>query len=151
MSDLFNSVINAAADRPAFRQAPVGNYLCIVSSVRKVKAGTGTEGLEFQFTMTENLDGADLDGVDLSKCRLRDTQWVTEKTMPYVIERLGRIAPEAVGMSINDAMDILPGSEVVLTVGHQTEDREGKTLKTPWLQVDRYYSKDWFFTNRQAA
>jgi len=153
MSDLFDTVVNATdAERPAFRQAPEGPYLATVSQAKEVKASKGTKGIELHFTLQENLDSsADMDGVTLSKCRLRDTQWVTENTIPYVVERLSRIAPETVGKTFRDSLDILPGSEVVVIVKHITEDRNGKTLTTPWLEVSRYYSKDWYLANKMAA
>lgn len=154
MSDLFNTVISATdSERPAFRQAPEGDYLVTVSAAREVTSSKkGTKGIELTFTMQENLDdGADMEGVDLSKCRLRDTQWITENTVEYVQQRLSRIAPETVGQTFRDSLDILPGAEVVVRVKHITEGRDGKTLRTPWLEVDRYYSKDWYFSQRQAA
>jgi len=52
MADLFDSVIsNTASERPAFRQAPAGDYLVTVQSVKIVKANSGTQGLELTFTM----------------------------------------------------------------------------------------------------
>ena len=153
MADLFDTVISATeSERPAFRQAPEGDYLVVVSEAREVTANSGTKGIEMKFTMLENLDpAADMEGVDLSKARLRNTQWVTEKTVDYVQERLGRISPETKGQTFREALDILPGSEVVVRVKHITEGRDGKTLRTPWLEVDRFYSKDWYFNQRQAA
>lgn len=153
MSDLFNTVISAnTSERPAFRQAPEGDYLVVVSQAREVTANSGTKGIEMTFTMLENLDpAADMEGVDLSKTRLRNTQWVSEKTVEYVQERLARIAPETVGQTFRDALDILPGAEVVARVKHVTQDRQGQTLRTPWLEVDRFYSKDWYFNQRTAA
>lgn len=154
MSDLFDTVISATeSERPAFRQAPEGDYLVVVSQAREVtSAQKGTKGIELTFTMLENLDAdADMEGVDLSKCRLRNTQWVTENTVQYVQERLSRIAPETAGHTFRDSLDILPGAEVVVRVKHITQDRSGKTLRTPWLDADRFYSKDWYFNQRQAA
>ncbi len=152
MADLFDTVVNAtAADRPAFRQAPVGDYLATVQSVKIVKANTGTQGIEVSYTLMEPMHDHDMSGVDLSKCRMRDTFWISEKSLPIVQERLSRISKETVGNSIRDALDILPGSEVVITVGHETEDREGKPLNTPRLTASRYYSVDWYMTNKKAA
>ncbi len=149
---LFDTVISATdAEAPAFRQAPEGNYLATVRSARKVKANSGTEGIELQFTMQENLDAdADMDGVTLSKCRLRDTLWVTENTFERVRRDLARISADTVGSTFTDALDILPGAEVVVRVKHVTEDRNGKALNTPWLEVGGYYTKDWYFANRLA-
>lgn len=153
MSDLFNTVISATdSERPAFRQAPEGDYLVTVAAAREVKANSGNKGIEITFTMVENLDpAADMEGVDLSKARLRDTQWVTDRTVEYVQQRLTRINPETAGNTFRDALDILPGSECVVRVKHITEDRQGKALRTPWLEVDRYYSKDWYFNQNKAA
>lgn len=153
MSDLFDTVVSATdAERPAFRQAPEGPYLCTVAQAKQVTAGTGNKGIELTFTMQEALDpSVDMDGVTLSKCRLRDTQWVTENTIPYVVERLARIAPETVGKTFREALDILPGAEVVVIVKHITENKAGETLKTPWLEVSRYYSRDWYMANKMAA
>jgi len=153
MSDLFDTVVSATeSERPSFRQAPEGPYLCTVAQAKEVKANSGTKGIELTFTMQENLDPtADMDGVTLSKCRLRDTQWITERTVPYAMERLSRIDMATVGKTFREALDILPGAEVVVIVKHITEDRDGKTLTTPWLEVSRYYSKDWYMANKMAA
>ncbi len=153
MTDLFSTIISAnESERPAFRQAPEGDYLVVVQQAREVTANSGTKGIEMTFTMLENLDpAADMEGVDLTKARLRNTQWVSEKTVEYVQERLARIAPETVGNTFRDALDILPGAEVVVRVKHITQDRQGKALRTPWLEVDRFYSKDWYFNQRTAA
>lgn len=151
--DLFDTVISKTeAEAPSYRQAPVGPYLCVVRAAKEVKASSGNKGIELTFTLVEGLDpSADMTGVDLSKARLKDTLWVTEKNLPYVQEKIARMSEEAVGVTFRDALDILPGSEVVLVIGHITEDRDGKPIRTPWLKVDRYYSKDWYFDNKMAA
>lgn len=153
MSDLFDEVVSAnAVDRPTFRQAPEGNYLVTVASAKVVTAATGNKGIEITFTMQDMLDAdTDMEGVTLSKCRLRDTLWITEKNLPYAQEKLGRIEPETIGKTFREALDILPGAETVAKVKHITEDRTGKTLNTPWLEVASYYSKDWYFANRLKA
>lgn len=150
--DLFDTIIsNNTSERPAFRQAPEGDYLVTVREAKIITAGTGTKGIEMTFTIQENLNGADLEGVELSKCRLRDTQYVTDKTAEYVVERLGRINPETVGQTIRDSLDLLPGSEVVVKIKHVTHNRQGEELRTPWLEVSGYYSKAWYFDNKMAA
>lgn len=152
MADLFDTVVsNTASERPAFRQAPAGDYLVTVAGVKIVKANSGTQGLELEFTMREPMHTEDMTGVDLSKCRLRDTQWLTEKTLPYVQERLARISPETVGNTIRDSLDILPGNEVIVTISHETANRDGTPLNTPRLKVERYYSLDWYGSNKKAA
>lgn len=150
---LFDSVIeNTESDKPAFRQAPEGNYLVTVRQARKVKANSGTEGIELQFTMQENLDDdTDMEGVDLARCRLRNTIWVSEKSIDIARRTLSRIAPETVGQTFTDALDILPGAEAVVTIQHITEDRNNKPLNIPYLEVKSYYSKDWFFANKMKA
>lgn len=152
MADLFDTVISeTAAERPAFRQAPAGDYLVTVQSVKVVKANSGTQGIELTFTMMEPMHGEDMTGVELAKCRLRDTQWLTDKTLPYVQERLSRISSEVTGGTLRDALDVLPGNDVVVTVSHETENRDGTPLNTPRLRVDRYYSVGWYSTNKKAA
>ena len=152
MADLFDTVVaNTASERPAFRQAPAGDYLVTVAGVKIVKANSGTQGLELEFTMREPMHTEDMTGVDLAKCRLRDTQWLTEKTLPYVQERLARISPETVGNTIRDSLDILPGNEVIVTISHETANRDGTPLNTPRLKVERYYSLDWYGSNKKAA
>ncbi len=153
MADLFDIVIDSSgAERPAFRQAPVGDYVVVVREARKVTANTGSTGIELQFTMSEYLgDEAAMEGVDLAKCRLRDTLWVTEKTADFTKEKLMRITPEVQGLSFTDALDVLPGQEVVVKVKHITHNRQGEELKTPWLEVAGYYSMKWYFENRKAA
>lgn len=152
MADLFDTVISdAAVERPAFRQAPAGDYLATVQSVKLVKANSGTQGIEMVFTIMEPMHDEDMTGVELAKCRLRDTQWLTEKTLPYVQERLSRITMEVVGGSIRDAMDVLPGNEVVVSLSHETANRDGTPLNTPRLKVERYYSVEWYTNNKRAA
>lgn len=152
MADLFDTVISdAAVERPAFRQAPAGDYLATVQSVKLVKANSGTQGIEMVFTIMEPMHDEDMTGVELAKCRLRDTQWLTEKTLPYVQERLSRITTEVVGGSIRDAMDVLPGNEVVVSLSHETANRDGTPLNTPRLKVERYYSVEWYTNNKRAA
>lgn len=152
MADLFDTVISdAAVERPAFRQAPAGDYLATVQSVKLVKANSGTQGIEMVFTIMEPMHNEDMTGVELAKCRLRDTQWLTEKTLPFVQERLSRITMEVVGGSIRDAMDVLPGNEVVVSLSHETANRDGTPLNTPRLKVERYYSVEWYTNNKRAA
>lgn len=150
--DLFDAVVsNTAAERPAFRQAPPGDYRVTVRSAKIVKANSGTQGIELEFTINEAMHDGDMEGVELSKCRLRNTEWLTEKTLPYVQERFARIAPETVGNTLRDALDILPGNEVVVTLSHETQNRDGTALNTPRLKVERYYSLDWYTANKRAA
>lgn len=152
MADLFDTVVSeTASERPAFRQAPAGDYLVTVQSAKIVKANSGNQGIELTFTMLDPMHGEDMDGVELHKCRLRDTQWVTEKTLPYVQERLSRITTEVVGETLRDALDMLPGNQVVVNVSHETANRDGTPLNTPRLKVERYYSVDWYTNNKKAA
>lgn len=153
--DLFETVINnVAAERPPFRQAPAGDYLVVVSQAQRVKSGVkGTPGIELKFTMREEVgnSGADMDGVDLARCRLSDTLWVTENTVEFVIEKLGRINSETVGLTLTDALDVLPGSEVIVRLKHVIENSKGETLNIPRLEVVNYYTTDWYFNNKKAA
>jgi len=152
VADLFDYVISdTAVERPAFRQAPAGDYLATVQSVKLVKANSGTQGIEMAFTLMEPMHNEDMTGVELAKCRLRDTQWLTEKTLPFVQERLSRITTEVVGGSIRDAMDVLPGNDVVVSLSHETANRDGTPLNTPRLKVERYYSVEWYTNNKRAA
>ena len=150
--DLFDAIIdNVGAERPAFRQAPVGDYLVVVREAKEVKANSGTRGIELNYTLVEYLGDADMEGVDLARCRLKDSLWVSEKSVEYTKEKIARITPEVVGISFRDALDVLPGNEVVVRVSHETENRDGTPLKTPRLKADRYYSRDWYFNQRAAA
>ena len=153
MSDLFESVIsNNASERPAFRQAPPGDYFAKVQGAKKVKANSGTQGLELTFTLVEPAQTTlDMEGVDLAKCRLRDTIWITEKSLDIAKERLANINSDTQGNTISDALDILPGSDVVVRLSHETQNRDGTVLNTPRLKVDRYYSVAWYTENRMAA
>ena len=153
MTDLFDTVINAdAADRPAFRQAPPADYLVVVREAKKIKASSGTPGIQLDFTIRECLSpDANMDGVDLAKCRLSDTLYVTEKTIDFVKEKLVRINSETQGVTLTEAMDVLPGSEVVVRLDHLTTDRNGQTLRTPRLEVKSYYTLGWYMNNRKAA
>jgi hypothetical protein len=153
MSDLFESVIsNNASERPAFRQAPPGDYFAKVQGVKKVKANSGTQGLELTFTLVEPAQTTlDMEGVELAKCRLRDTIWITEKSLDIAKERLANINSDTQGNTISDALDILPGSDVVVRLSHETQNRDGTVLNTPRLKVDRYYSVAWYTENRMAA
>jgi len=150
--DLFDTVVSeTAAERPAFRQAPPGDYLVTVQSAKIVKANSGTQGIEIKFTINEAMHNGDMEGVELAKCRLSDTQWVTEKTIGYVQERLSRITPEVVGESLRDALDMLPGNDLVVSISHETANRDGTPLNTPRLKVERYYSLGWYGSNKKVA
>lgn len=153
MSDLFESVIsNNASERPAFRQAPPGDYFAKVQGAKKVKANSGTQGLELTFTIIDPAQTTlDMEGVELAKCRLRDTIWITEKSLEMAKERLANINSDTQGNTISDALDILPGSYVVVRLSHETQNRDGTVLNTPRLKVDRYYSVAWYTENRMAA
>lgn len=150
--DFFETVLErSTTERPTFRQAPAGDYLVTVRSVAATSSKKGTQGLKFTFTMREPMHSEDMTGVDLSRCRLEDTQWVTEKTLPYLQERLERISPETVGKSVREAMDYLPGNEVVLSISHITHNDKGEAFNTPILAVDRYYSVDYYMSKKRAA
>lgn len=152
MTDLFDTVIDStAADRPAFRQAPEGDYLVMVKSAKRVKANSGTEGIELEFTLREPMFDGDFEGVDLAKCRCRDTQWVSEKSAEFVKERLARITDDVKGLTFAETLDVLPGSEVVLSLKHETENRDGTKLNTPRLKADKYFSVGWYMEKRKAA
>lgn len=152
MADLFDTVIQeTASERPAFRQAPPGDYLVTVQSVKFVKANSGTQGIELTYTLTEPMHGEDMTGVELSKCRLRDTMWISEKSINIVQERLSRITTEVVGNTLRDVADILPGNDVVVNISHETQNRDGTALNTPRLKVERYYSVEWYMNNKRAA
>ncbi|CAB5224337.1 hypothetical protein UFOVP735_56 [uncultured Caudovirales phage] len=150
--DLFDQVIKeTAADRPAFRQAPAGDYLVTVQSVKFVKANNGRQGIELAYTMIEPMHNEDMVGVTLAKCRLSDTMWISEKSIGIVQERLARISKDVVGNTLRDVADILPGNDVVVNISHETANRDGTPLNTPRLKVERYYSVDWYMNNKRAA
>ena len=153
MTDLFEQVIDGAdAERRAFRQAPAGDYHVVIRAAKQIKSGQkGTPGIELTFTLREYLGDADMEGVDLARCRLSDTLWVTDNTVGFVKEKLARINPDVVGVSMRDALDILPGSEVVVKLKHVTENSKGETLNIPRLEVQSYYSQEWYFANKRAA
>lgn len=151
MTDLFDTVIEAAdADRPAFRQAPAGHYLVSVREAKRRVAATGNSGIQLDFTMLEalDLDVDDLEGVDLAKVRLSDTLYITEASEQYTREKLQRITPDVVKSTYADALEILPGNEVVVKVIQETTDRNGATLRTPRLKITSYYTVKWFYENR---
>jgi len=152
--DLFDSVVNAAADRPNFKQATAGDYLVRIREAKKIKStNKGTPGIELTLTLVEAVSnsGADTEGVDLARCRLKDTLWVTENTIGFVTEKLGRISAETIGLTLTDAIDVLPGVEVVVRLKHETTNSNGEELKTPRLEVTGYYSTEWYFNNKKAA
>jgi hypothetical protein len=151
--DLFDKVISeTGTDRPAFRQAPPGDYLVTVRAVKIVTANTtGNKGIELTYTMIDPMHNEDMTDVDLSRCRLTDTLWVTEKSLPITQDKLVRISPEVKKMTIRDALDVLPGNDVILSLSHETVDQKGEALRTPRLKVERYYSVDWYMSNKKAA
>jgi len=153
--DLFETVVSeTATDRPAFRQAPPGDYLVRVREAKRIKsAAKGTPGIELKFSMLEFVGKGDpdMEGVDLARCRLNDTLWVTENTTQFVAEKLGRISAETVGTTFTEALELLPGSEVVVRLKHITTNKDGEPLNTPRLEVVSYYTADWYMTNKAAA
>jgi hypothetical protein len=56
-----------------------------------------------------------------------------------------------VGNTLRDALDILPGNEVVVSLSHETANRDGTALNIPRLKVERYYSVEWYMNNKKAA
>ena len=153
---LFDTVIvDDTTERPAYRQAPPGDYLAMVRSAKRVVAQTGTEGLELQLTLVEVMktDG-DMEGVELSKARLRDTIWVTENNVQISRDTILRIMPSLRGTpwSFTSIIDELPGAEVIVQVKHVTHDRRtGDELRTPRLEVAKYFSVDWYNEKNRAA
>lgn len=156
MTSLFDSVMtDDVNERPAYRQAPPGDYLAMVRSAKRVVANTGTEGLELQFTLVDvlNTDG-DMDGVELAKARVRDTIWVTENNVEISRNTVMRIMPSLRGTPWGFAtiVDELPGAEVVVQLKHVTHDRRsGEELRTPRLEVAKYFSVDWYNEKNRAA
>lgn len=151
--DLFDTVVSAE-ERAPFRQAPPGHYLVTVRSTKRVKANSGSNGIEVTFTMNEAVGDQDMEGVDLARCRLRDTLWVTQGAQSITSEKLLRMSEETTGQSYAEAMETVIGSQVVVLVSHETHDRSGAELSIPRLKVERYYSTDWWFDpakNKRAA
>ncbi len=155
MSDsLFDSIVTAGDDvsRPAFRQAPPGEYLVRVRSAKNKTASTGTKGIEIEFTLLDVMHTTgDMEGVDLKRCRLTDRIWVSEKSFEIARQNVVRINPAVVGMPFNQIAEELPGSEVVVKLKHVTENRDGETLNIPRLEVQSYYSLEWYMKNKRAA
>lgn len=153
--DIFDKTLErSTTERPSFRQAPPGAYLVTVRSVKPFRSPkTGTNGLEFVFTMREAVHSDDMTGVDLSRCLLKDTQWVTENSLPYLQERFERISKDTVGKSVREALDYLPGCELIVDVSHETHNSNGDEHKIPFLKVNRYYSVDYYMNKKlkQAA
>jgi hypothetical protein len=156
MSSLFDSVMtDDTTERPAYRQAPPGDYLAMVRAAKRVVANTGTEGLELQLTLVDvlNTDG-DMDGVELAKARVRNTIWVTENNVQISRDTILRIMPSLRGTPWGFAtiVDELPGAEVVVRLKHITHDRRtGDELRTPRLEVDKFFSVDWYNEKNRAA
>ena len=158
MSDLFDAVIAAGNDveRPAFRQAPPGEYLVKVRSAKNRTSSKGTRGIEVDYTLLEvmHTDG-DMDGVDLKRCRLSQTFWVSEASYDIARQQIVRLNPEAREFLTTNPMsqvhEILPGSEAVVRVIHDTVDAEGNERKIPRLEVKAIYSLDWYNQNKRAA
>jgi len=143
--DVFDSIIGKnTSERPAFRQAPPGAYTAMIRSVTKTTSKKNNHGLKLDFTLIEALHDEDMTGVQLSKCRADTVLWLTEAALPYTQSTLRILNPDTNGKTIRDAMDILPGTELVVIVSHRTHDENGEEFKIPWLKIDNTYSVEWY-------
>ena len=155
MSNLFDDIITASdqTERPAYRQIPPGRYRAIVREAKEVTANTGNKGIEMVFTVLEPVEPIDLEGSDPAKARLRDTIWITEGTVNSKYppkDKLAAITAEAVGLSYRDAIQVLPGNEVIVNLKHGYTDRNGEPLRTPRLDVVSYVSAEQWDARRAA-
>lgn len=143
--DVFDKIIGEnLSDGPSFRQAPPGAYLAMIRSVTKTTSKLNNPGLKLDFTLIEALHGEDMTGVQLSKCRANTVLWLTPAALPYTQSTLRILNPGTNGKTIRDAMDILPGTELVIIVSHTTHDSNGKELNIPWLNVENTYTVEWY-------
>lgn len=127
-----------------FIQAPPGNYLVRVTSAKKVKANSGNLGIEINFALVENLDGQDMTDVDLGRCRMSRTLWTDPASADITRGRLRAINPATAKMTGTDAIEVLPGSEVVVAVEHITEGKDGQPLNVPRLNPVKFWSLDYY-------
>lgn len=138
-------------ERAPFRQAPEGIYLVTVKSARRVKANSGNEGIDIAFVLNENLDGADLEGVELGRCQMSTTFWTDAKSEQFTRDRLRYINPETAGLTGAEALEVLPGSQVVVQIAHETHNRKtGEPLNTPRLKPIKFWSTDYYFNKKVA-
>jgi hypothetical protein len=142
MSDFFNEVVGEA--KP-FIQAPPGHYLARVTNAKKVKANSGNVGIELNFVLLENLDGQDMTDVDLGKCRASRTLWTDPASRDMTLQRMRTINPDVVGKTVDDAIELMGGNEVVIAVEHITTNRStGEPLNIPRLDPKKFWSLDYY-------
>lgn len=114
-----------------FKRAPDGKYLAIVTGyegdVKNPK--NGNEGFKVKLALQEARGGQDLDGVDLSKIKVTDTQWWTNESAPIVTANFFRkVLPDKAGQhSLAEMLDAVVGQPVVVDLYRRDfKDKKGK-------------------------
>lgn len=140
-TSFFDEVVGAA--KP-FMQAPPGNYLTRVSGAKKVKANSGNIGIELNFALLENLDGQDMTDIDLGRCRMSRTLWTDPASADITRQRLRTINADTAKLTGDAAIEVLPGSEVVVAVEHITTNQKGEPLNIPRLNPTKFWSVSYY-------
>lgn len=114
-----------------FKRAPDGQYLAIVTGYDpNVKnPNNGNEGFKIQLALTEARGGQDVEGVDLEKIKISDTQWWTQESASVVTANFfKKVLPDAAGqMKLADMLDEAVGKPVIVNLYRR--DFKGKNGK----------------------
>ena len=123
----FNALLDK--DPTSFERPPVtpeGDYLAVIKGKSYGQSSKKkTPFVEFQYGIVNPMPSVPeeaLDGVDLSKVKLRDQFYLTEDAMFRLREFF-----ETVGCLMDttrESIDAATGQQVVVTIGHETSDAD---------------------------
>ena len=135
--DIFDTILG---DIEIIRSAPNGEYEAVVAGTKRVSnPATGNKGVEVEFKLLAGTSGQDLNGVDLSAEKVRETFWVTPKSARIVRDTIKQLAPDVPdSVSLGEAFDRLVGRRVMVNLEQITQDRQGNPLRFPRLNVKSY-------------
>ena len=135
--DIFDTILG---NIEVIRTAPPGEYEAVVVGSKRVSnPNNGNKGMEVEFKLLAATGSQDLDGVDLSAEKVRETFWVTPKSARIVRDNLKALAPDITDdVSLGEAFDRLTGRRVYLDLEQMTQDRKGNPLRFPRLNVRAY-------------
>ena len=136
-ADIFDTILG---DIQTKRTAPGGKYRALVHDVKEANnPKNGNRGRELHFRLLDAMNGQDLTDVSLEDEQVRDTIWVTPKSLPIARETIQRMAPDTPStLGIREAFENLRGREVIIHTELMTMGRDGKPLRFPRLQVTGY-------------
>ncbi len=136
--DVFDTLLG---DIQTIKSAPDGTYRALIVDVKEANnPNNGNKGRELHFRLLTPLSGQDMSSVSLQDERVRDTVWVTPKSLNVVRDTvISKIAPDLPAtLPIKEAFELLKGRECTITLELETKDRQGNILRFPRHKVKAY-------------